>query len=109
MGIRVSAIAAAVAAVLALQPAVARAADAVVVYADDDCDDYVAESTYGYVLMEWQDGSRPREGDVLAGDYSHDGMKELRNISAGSRTRAWLEDYFQTKDGALARLREDCR
>lgn len=109
MGIRESAIMPAVAAALALQPAVARAADAVVVSADGDCDDYVAESTYGYVLVAWQDGSRPREGDVLAGDYSRDGMKKLRDISAGSRTRASLRDYFPTRDAALETLREHWR
>jgi hypothetical protein len=79
-----------------------------VVYAPSGCDWYVVETSMGMVLLEWYGGNSPDVGDIIVGELSGYGMRDLYNISAGSETRAWQDDYMLSKESALEQLYEEC-
>jgi hypothetical protein len=68
---------------------------------------YVAETSGGYVLLEWFGGRDPSTGDSIKGDLHSFGMKEL--LIAGSQSKAWIDDYYLSKSRVIEKLEEhDC-
>src|SRR4051794_16102385 len=59
------------------RPALADAVKGVVVWTGSCGGRYVAETTLGYVLLEWYGGMDPSKGDVIIGDLNSYGMKDL--------------------------------
>ena len=74
----------------------------VVVYSDVRCDYFIVETFNGYSVLRSWDGYIPYQGDVLYGDFSHWGVRDFYNRSAGSLTRSDVKDYwlsyFQAQD-----------
>lgn len=79
-----------------------------VVYAPSSCDWFVVETSQGMVLLEWYGGNSPDVGDVIVGELSGYGMRDLFNISADSEVRVWQEDYMMSKEDALEELYNEC-
>lgn len=86
----------------------AEAAKGVVVYYKSGCDYYIVETPMGYSLLEWYGGNDPNEGDVLTGQFETYGMKEIYNITADSETNVWVEDFWLSKNRAIAKYFDKC-
>ncbi len=80
-----------------------------VVHYKSGCDYYIVDASMGFALLEWYGGNDPSEGDTLVGDFDGYGMKEIYNISAGSETQVWVEDYMLSKDSAIEMYYEQCK
>ena len=68
----------------------------VVVYSDSHCDYYVVETYDGYSVLRAWGGYVPYQGDVMYGDFSHWGVRDFYNRSAGILTQADVKDYWLT-------------
>jgi hypothetical protein len=86
----------------------AYAAKGTVVYKNSRCDYYIVETVKGFALLEWYGGNDPDLGDVIVGDFESYGMKTLHNITNDRETKAWVEDYWLSKDKALEKFHEKC-
>jgi hypothetical protein len=72
------------------------------------CDWFLVETNRGLVLLEWYGGNDPDEGDMIVGNLSSYGMKDLYNTTDDAELRVWLEDYMMSEDGAIEDLYEEC-
>ena len=72
------------------------------------CDWFLAESSGGFVLLEWYGGNDPDKGDTLVGELHSYGMKSIFNTTADSELRVYIEDYMLDKEDALEKLYEQC-
>jgi hypothetical protein len=79
----------------------------VVVYSDFSCDYFVVETFNGYsILQNWS--LRPFTGDVLYGDFSRWGVRDVYNRSRGSLMRVNVRDYWLSYFAAHDRLSWYC-
>lgn len=74
----------------------------VVVYSSGACSYYVVETFRGYTVIRSGDGYMPFEGDIVYGNLSNNGSRDLYNYSDRSLMRGniieyWL-DYFDAQD-----------
>ncbi|MFD2919696.1 hypothetical protein ACFS6H_08270 [Terrimonas rubra] len=74
----------------------------VVVYSSGACSYYVVETFRGYTVIRSGDGYMPFEGDILYGNFSNTGSRDIYNYSDRSLMRGniieyWL-DYFDAQD-----------
>ena len=75
----------------------------VVVYSDINCDYFVIETRNGYTVAEnWS--LRPYVGDVLYGDLSIYGLKNVYNRSRRSLMAIDVEDYWLSYYAAQDRI-----
>ncbi len=73
-----------------------------VVYSDPSCNYWVVETYNGYNVIYTGSGSRPYEGDLLYGNFSSRGTRDIYNYSGrfvftGTVTEYWLS-YNQALD-----------
>lgn len=73
-----------------------------VVYSDPYCNYYVVETYYGFNIVRAYAGSKPYEGDIVYGNFSSPGTKDMYNYSArlvftGTVTDYWLS-YNEAQD-----------
>ena len=87
----------------------ASAAKGVVVYKKYSCDYYIVETTMGFALLEWNGGNDPDIGHTIVGDFESYGMKTLYNLTMHAETRAWVEDYFMSKNSVIREYYDRCR
>ena len=79
----------------------------VVVFADFDCNYFVIETRNGYTVAEnWS--FRPYTGDVLYGDLSFYGLKNVYNRSRGALMAIDVEDYWLSYFAAQDRISWYC-
>ncbi|WP_407525334.1 hypothetical protein PDL71_03365 [Lacibacter sp. MH-610] len=79
----------------------------VVVYADFSCDHFVVETFNGYAIVQnWS--LRPFTGDVLYGDFSRWGIRDVYNRSRGTLMRVNVRDYWLNYFSAQDRLSWYC-
>jgi hypothetical protein len=79
----------------------------VVVYSDFSCDYFVVETFNGYsIVQSWS--LRPFTGDVLYGDFSRWGVRDVYNRSRGSLMRVNVRDYWLGYFAAQDRLSWYC-
>src|SRR5262249_47307375 len=71
-------------------------------------DYYLVETAMGSALLEWYGGNDPDEGDTLVGEYESYGMKDIFNVTAGSETRVWVEDFWLSRSSAIEKYRAKC-
>lgn len=73
-----------------------------VVYSDSYCNYYVVETYYGYNIVRSYGGYKPFEGDLVYGNFSSRGTRDIYNYSArlvftGTITDYWLS-YNEAQD-----------
>lgn len=79
----------------------------VVVYSDYSCDYFVVETFNGYsIVQNWS--VRPFTGDVLYGDFSRWGLRDVYNRSRGTLMRVNVRDYWLSYFSAQDRLAWYC-
>lgn len=69
---------------------------------------YVVSTTMGFAILEWYGGNEPAKGDVIVGDFESYGLKDLYNLQADSETRAYVDDYWLSRDRAAEKFAEKC-
>lgn len=65
---------------------------------------YVVSTSGGYVLLEWFGGHSPSNGDRIVGDLHSFGMKDIYVANADEFSRAWIDDYFLSRDSVVEKL-----
>jgi hypothetical protein len=70
-----------------------------VVYSSSACPYYVLETVNGYTVVR-SISSRPYEGDILYGDFSYYGVKDIYNRSYGTIISGDVKEYWLTYLGA---------
>lgn len=81
---------------------------ATVVYRKSGCDYMILENSSGYIIGEWMGGNDPDNGDKFSGNFNSFGTKDFYNISRGSNTRLWIDDYMLSKQSAIEKINEKC-
>jgi hypothetical protein len=75
----------------------------VVVFSDFSCDYFVVETYNGYsIVQNWS--VRPFTGDVLYGNFSNWGVRDVYNRNSGYLMRVNVKDYWLTYFSAQDRL-----
>ena len=89
--------------------AIADMVEATVVFKRGGCRGrFVAESTTGYIYLEWYGGADPSEGDQIVGDIHSYGVKDIFNLTTQRQTRVWIDDFFRSRSRVQEKLREHC-
>ena len=70
-----------------------------VVYSSSACPYYIINTINGYDVIR-SISSRPYEGDVLYGDFSYYGVKDIYNRTDGSLISGDVKEYWLTYLGA---------
>ncbi len=73
------------------------------------CDHFLVyvPSSASYSLMEWYGGYDPDVDDVVYGDFSGYGFRDIF-YSRNRKTRVYLEDWLLSRGTALEKLIEEC-
>ena len=78
-----------------------------VVYSSSSCPYYLAETANGYTVIR-SVSSRPYEGDILYGDFSYYGVKDIYDRTEGFLITADVKEYWLTYSGAQDALDYYC-
>ena len=78
-----------------------------VAYSSSSCPYYIVETFNGYTVIRSL-GSRPYEGDILYGDFSYYGVKDIYNRSEGFIISGDVKEYWLTYSGAQDALDYYC-
>lgn len=78
-----------------------------VVYSDTYCSYYVVETHFGFTVIQSY-GSKPYEGDILYGNFSSRGMRDIYNRSTGYVFSGSVTDYWLTYSEAQDALDYYC-
>ena len=70
-----------------------------VVYSSSSCAYYIVETNNGYTVIR-AISSRPYEGDILYGDFSYYGVKDIYNRTDGTIISGDVKEYWLTYSGA---------
>ncbi|TMI81099.1 MAG: hypothetical protein E6H10_12315, partial [Bacteroidetes bacterium] len=70
-----------------------------VVYSSSSCPYYLVETANGYTVIR-SVSSRPYEGDILYGDFSYYGVKDIYDRTEGFLITADVKEYWLTYSGA---------
>jgi hypothetical protein len=69
----------------------------------------VVQSSKGYALLEWYEGTDPDKGDSLIGNFETYGFHQLIvNDDDDSTVRVYVEDYGMMREDALSDLVDKC-
>lgn len=79
-----------------------------VVYSDAYCNYYVVETYNGYNVVKAYGGYKPYEGDVLYGNFSSQGTRDIYNRSGNVIFTGTITDYWLTYTQAQAALDYYC-
>lgn len=93
---------------IVIAPLSAQASRGEIVLYPSGCDYYIVDADLGFAVLEWYGGNDPFEGDVIVGDFESYGMKNIYNLTRGSETRVWVEDYMLSRDSAIETLYDKC-
>jgi hypothetical protein len=91
-----------------LAPGPIEAVTGTVVYTHSRCDYFVTESWMGFALLEWYDGPKPIEGDILVGDFESPGRIVIYNFTQDSDFTVWVEDYWLTRQKVTEEFWQRC-
>jgi hypothetical protein len=70
-----------------------------VVYSSSSCPYYLVESPSGYTVIRAV-STRPIEGDVIYGDFSYNGVKDMYDRTGGLIISGDVKEYWLTSSGA---------
>ena len=79
-----------------------------VVYSDSYCSYFVVETSNGYNIIRSNDGYKPFEQNILYGDFSYRGTREIYNRSTGRTFYGTITDYWLTYSEAQDALDYYC-
>ena len=65
-----------------------------IVYLKSRCDYFIVETNMGHAVLEWYGGYYPYAGEIVTGNLSSYGFKDIYNVTAALSTRVWVEDYW---------------
>ncbi len=65
-----------------------------VVYSDTYCSYFVVETYYGYNIVRAYGSYKPFEGDIVYGNFSSRGTKDMYNYSTGLVFTGTVTDYW---------------
>ena len=85
------------------------AGDGIVVVRENGCDYFVMKTADGHGLVEWNGHHQPAAGDVLRGGFTTGSMKLLEDITAGAKTKVWIEEYPLSEQDAMAAYQRACK
>ena len=92
-----------------LIPSVVFADKAVVVLYQSGCRSYfIADGPKGYYLLEWYGGYDPSKGDIIVGDISSYGFKDVYYPKQDREGRVYVDDYMLSKDRVLEKYSDKC-
>lgn len=80
-----------------------------VVFTKSGCDYFIADGPRGYYLIEWYGGYSPSKGDVIAGDVSRYGFKDVHYTNVDRSGRVYVEDYLLSESSVIKGLFEKCK
>ncbi|WP_441258995.1 hypothetical protein AB7008_15215 [Bradyrhizobium sp. 521_C7_N1_3] len=81
----------------------------IVVAAQSGCRDYfVADGPTGFYLLEWYGGYSPSAGDIILGDMSGYGFKDVLYQRNGASGRVYVDDYMLSRARAIEKYAEKC-
>ena len=72
-----------------------------VVYSDPTCNYWVVETYNGYNIIRSNSGSMPYEGDLVYGNFSSRGTRDLYNFSGRFVFTGTVTDYWLSYNQAL--------
>ena len=72
------------------------------------CDYFIANGDRGYYLFQLFDGYEPSEGDIISGDISSNGFKDIYFLLKERESRVYVEDYSMSKPRAFEHYNEHC-
>ena len=78
-----------------------------VVYSTSSCPFYIVETANGYTVAA-SIGSKPFVGDVLFGDFSYYGVKDVYNRTEGIIITADVKEYWLSYNGSQDALDYYC-
>jgi hypothetical protein len=78
-----------------------------VVYSSSSCPYYLVETANGYSVIR-SISSRPYEGDILYGDFSYYGVKDIYDRTDGLVMNGDVKEYWLTYTGAQDALDYYC-
>lgn len=78
-----------------------------VVYSSSACSYYIVETINGYSVIR-SISYRPYEGDILYGDFSYNGVKDIYNRTEGTLISGDVKEYWLTYSGAQDALGYYC-
>ena len=78
-----------------------------VVYSSSACPHYLVETANGYAVIR-SVSSRPYEGDILYGDFSYYGVKDIYDRTDGDVITGDVKEYWLTYSGAQDALDYYC-
>lgn len=79
-----------------------------VVYSDSYCDYFVVETYYGYTIIRAYGNYKPFEGDLLYGNFSSAGTRDMYNYDARTVFTGTVTDYWLSYNEALDALDYYC-
>ncbi len=72
-----------------------------VVYSDPSCNYWVIETYNGYQVVRSNSGNQPIEGELIYGNFSSSGPRDLYNFSGRFVFGAVITDYWLTYSEAI--------
>lgn len=72
-----------------------------VVYSDASCNYWVVKTYNGYNVVHTNSGNKPYEGDLVYGNFSSRGTRDMYNFSEKFVFTGTLTDYWLTYNQAL--------
>lgn len=94
---------------IALLSTYAFADKGVVVLYESGCRSYfIVDGPRGYYLIEWYGGHDPSKGDVIIGDISSYGFKDVYYPKQDREGRVYVDDYLLSKDSVIDKYRNKC-
>ena len=79
-----------------------------VVYSNNSCGFYVAETNYGYTIIQNLDGLNTYDGDVMYGNFGGVGSRDFYNRTTDVVTRGNVMEYDLTYNQVLDALDYYC-
>lgn len=79
-----------------------------VIYSDPYCSYYVVETYNGYNIVRYYSGAQPYEGDIVYGNFSNLGTRDMYNYSGRFVFTGTVTDYWLTYNETLDALDYYC-
>jgi hypothetical protein len=79
----------------------------VILYKSGCRSNFIAIGTLGFSILEWYGGYDPLEGDIIVGNISGYGMKDI-TYTNGRTGRIYVNEYMETKDNVLKKYNNKC-
>jgi len=79
----------------------------VVVHRIPGCSYYIADGINGLYILEWFGGYDPSKGDILVGEFTGFGFRDISIKGRGSG-RVWVDNYLLSKTSAEEKIRDKC-